>query len=137
MGKLLLKQDEMILLKNSEAVKNIETYGNMYDCVMPYKVLSEIDLQKNELFNTKARATILGNKNLLFQEIKDEWYAIGCNDETTEEVHCQLCGRKNKRIFYIKNRKNKRIKNGRNTGKSKLLLKLQSKTLLTKRMSFE
>ncbi len=106
MGKLLLKQDEMILLKNSEAVKNIETYGNMYDCVMPYKVLSEIDLQKNELFNTKARATILGNKNLLFQEIKDEWYAIGCNDETTEEVHCQLCGRKNKRIFYIKNRKN-------------------------------
>lgn len=77
MGKLLLKQDEMILLKNSEAVKNIETYGNMYDCVMPYKVLSEIDLQKNELFNTKARATILGNKNLLFQEIKDEWYAIG------------------------------------------------------------
>ena len=59
MGKLLLKQDEMILLKNSEAVKNIETYGNMYDCVMPYKVLSEIDLQKNELFNTKARATIL------------------------------------------------------------------------------
>lgn len=24
MGKLLLKQDEMILLKNSEAVKNIE-----------------------------------------------------------------------------------------------------------------
>ena len=35
MGKLLLKQDEMILLKNSEAVKNIETYGNMYDCVMP------------------------------------------------------------------------------------------------------
>ena len=89
-----------------EAVKNIETYGNMYDCVMPYKVLSEIDLQKNELFNTKARATILGNKNLLFQEIKDEWYAIGCNDETTEEVHCQLCGRKNKRIFYIKNRKN-------------------------------
>lgn len=46
MGKLLLKQDEMILLKNSEAVKNTETYGNMYDCVMPYKVLSEIDLQK-------------------------------------------------------------------------------------------
>lgn len=54
MGKLLLKQDEMILLKNSEAVKNIETYGNMYDCVMPYKVLSEIDLQKNELFHLKT-----------------------------------------------------------------------------------
>ena len=46
MGKLLLKQDEMILLKNSEAVKNIETYGNMYDCVMPYKVLARLTFKK-------------------------------------------------------------------------------------------
>lgn len=33
MGKLLLKQDEMILLKNSEAVKNIETYRNIWEYV--------------------------------------------------------------------------------------------------------
>lgn len=106
MSRLLIKKDEMILLKNSEAGKNNELYGNLYDVLQPYDILNEDDFQKNILFNDKARAVILNNKSILIDAIKEEWFGIAYNDEATDEIHCQLCGRKNKLIFYIRNKLN-------------------------------
>lgn len=106
MAKLLIRREEMILLKNSESAKNSELYGNLYNIIQPYEVLTEDEFKSNPLFDDKARAVILNNKKSLFEEIKSEWSAIHFNDESTTEVHCQLCNTKNKFVYYIHNKKN-------------------------------
>ena len=65
MGKLLLKQDEMILLKNSEAVKNIETYGNMSDC-------------RQNAFGQHSRSVflVLGSKSVYLINNKHFWASL-------------------------------------------------------------
>lgn len=35
--KLLITQQEMTLIKNSNEVKDMELYGNMYSCIEDYK----------------------------------------------------------------------------------------------------
>ena len=106
MAKLLIRKDEMILLKNSEASKNTDLYGNLFASLQTYDSLSEEAFFQNQLLDSKARAVILNNKKILFDEIKDEWRGIGCNDEAAGEVRCQLCNTKNKLVFYIHNRFN-------------------------------
>lgn len=106
MARLLIRSDEMILLKNSEAGKNCDLYGNLYDVLQDYRVLSDEEFKKNQLFDDKARAVILNNKKILIDEIKEEWVAIGYSDEATNEVRCQLCNTKNKFVYYIHNKSN-------------------------------
>lgn len=106
MPKLLIRRDEMILLKNSEEGKNFDLYGNLYTSLQTYDVLSNDDFLKNQTLDDKARAVILNNKDILFSEIKKEWSAIGCNDDATKETRCQLCRTKNKLVFYIHNKLN-------------------------------
>lgn len=106
MAKLLLRKDEVTLLKSSEAGKNFEIYGNLFDAMQAYTVLSSDEFEKNHLFNDKAKSVVLNNKKILFDEIKEEWSGIGYNDEATGDVHCQLCGTKNKLVFYIHNKLN-------------------------------
>lgn len=106
MAKLLIRRDEMILLKNSEAGKNFDLYGNLFATLQTYDVLSEDEFYKNQTLDDKARAVILNNKKILFDEIKNEWIGIGCNDEATGEIRCQLCRTKNKLVFYIHNKLN-------------------------------
>lgn len=106
MAKLVIRRDEMVLLKNSESAKNSELYGNLYDIIQPYETLTEDEFNNTTLFDDKARAVILNNKKELFEEIKNEWSAIGFNDERTSEIRCQLCNTKNKLVYYIRNKKN-------------------------------
>jgi len=106
MSKLLIRRDEMILLKNSEAGKNFDMYGNLFAVLQTYDVLSENEFFKNEFLDDKARAVILKDKKLLFDEIKNEWIGVGCNNEAIGEIRCQLCRTKNKFVFYIHNKVN-------------------------------
>lgn len=105
-SKLLITQQEMVLIKNSEEAKNISIYGNLYDCLETYKKLSKIELEKNLVFDEMARAVLLNrdNKKVMMDNISNEWYSITHYNISEVEMHCQLCGHRNKIICYIKNR---------------------------------
>lgn len=105
-SKLLITQQEMVLIKNSAEAQNINIYGNLYDCLSLYKKLSQADLERNIVFDDRARAVILNrdNKKVLMDNISKEWYSISNYNISDSEMHCQLCGHRNKIICYIKNR---------------------------------
>lgn len=103
---LILRKIDLVLLKNSEETKNTETYGNLYESLMPYTTLSPNDLKQDIVFDDKARMTLTHNVKTMMDRIQGEWYAITSSHTATEEVHCQLCGAKNKYVCYIKNRIN-------------------------------
>lgn len=105
-NKLLLKKEEMILLKNSEVCKDSEIYGNLFSVLSEYNTFSEEEFYKNRILDDKARTVLISNKKMLIDSIKSEWVGIGCNDIATGKMNCQLCGRKNIYIHYIQNRSN-------------------------------
>ena len=100
--RLLITQQEMVLIKNSNETKNIEVYGNLYDCVQEYKKLSKADLDNNRVFDKKARTVLLNpeNKKIMMNKIMEEWYSVKNFDVVDTLIKCQLCGRPNKYIFY-------------------------------------
>ena len=104
--KLLITQQEMILIKNSNEVTNTDLYGNLFDCIQDYTKLSKTDLDNNIVFDKKARAVLLNseNKKVMMNKIMDEWYSIKNYDIVETLVKCQLCGRPNKYVFYIHNK---------------------------------
>lgn len=104
--RLLITQQEMVLIKNSNETKNIEVYGNLYDCVEEYKKLSKADLDNNRVFDKKARTVLLNpeNKKVMMNKIMEEWYSVKNFDVVDTLINCQLCGRPNKYIFYIHNK---------------------------------
>lgn len=99
-SKLLITQQEMVLIKNSAEAQNINIYGNLYDCLSLYKKLSQADLERNIVFDDRARAVILNrdNKKVLMDNISKEWYSISNYNISDSEMHCQLCGHRNKII---------------------------------------
>lgn len=103
---LILKKQDLILLKRSEEVKNVEIYGNLYECLEPYTVLSPKDLQKDIVFDDKARLTLTHNVREMMDNIKKEWFAKTSFEIAITETHCQLCGAKNIYVCYIANRIN-------------------------------
>ena len=104
--RLLIKKQEMVLIKASQEVQNTEIYGNLYDCLESYDKISEADLDKNVVFDDKARIVLINpsNKKQMMEKIQEEWYSIKNFEISDSKTHCQLCGRINKYIFYIKNR---------------------------------
>lgn len=104
--KLLITQQEMILIKNSNEATNFELYGNLYNCIENYKKLSKADLDNNKVFDIKARTVLLNfeNKKLMMDKIMEEWYSVKNCDIVETLVNCQLCGRPNKYVFYIHNK---------------------------------
>lgn len=103
--KLITKQ-EMVLIKNSEEAKNIDIYGNLYDCLEKYTVLTKSKLKKDLVFDSKARMTLTNNKKLLMKNVEEEWYSKSSYLIATSDVFCRLCGKKNKFICYVVNRLN-------------------------------
>lgn len=105
-NKLLITQQEMVLIKNSNAAKNTDIYGNLYDCLEQYKSLSKKELEQNIVFDDKARIVLLNieNKKALLDAILKEWYSFKEFDISEKKLNCQLCGRPNKYIFYIHNK---------------------------------
>lgn len=104
--KLILAQDEVILLKNSEIAKNSDIYGDLFIAIQPYRTVSKKDLEEDITFDDKSKAVLLNNKKMLIDNIKDEWSGIGYSDETDKEIRCQLCSHLNRWVYYIKNRNN-------------------------------
>lgn len=103
--KLITKQ-EMVLIKNSEEAKNIDIYGNLYDCLEKYTDLTKSKLNKDLVFDSRARVTLTNNKELLMENVKNEWYSKSSYLIAEEDTFCQLCGQKNVFICYIANRYN-------------------------------
>lgn len=104
--RLLITQQEMVLIKNSSEAANTELYGNLFDCIQDYTKLSKTDLDNNIVFDKKARAVLLNseNKKVMMNKIMDEWYSIKNYDIVETLIKCQLCGRPNKYVFYIHNK---------------------------------
>ena len=104
--RLLITQQEMVLIKNSDEATKIELYGNLYDCIQNYVKLSITDLENNDVFDKKARTVLLSseNKKVMMDKIMDEWYSVKNCDIVETLVNCQLCGRYNKYVFYIHNK---------------------------------
>ncbi|MDD4564218.1 MAG: hypothetical protein PHE79_01835 [Eubacteriales bacterium] len=104
---LALTQEELVLLKNSEEGKDIETYGNLYEIATKYKSIKHSDIEKIGLDET-AKLVLKSGKANLFTNIMMEWYARKDEDiaNSDETVKCGLCGRENTYIFYIRNRYN-------------------------------
>lgn len=107
-NRLLITQQEMVLIKNSEEVKNVVLYGNLFDCLDRYKKLSNKDLEQNLAFDQKARVVLLDfqNKKNMMDNIMKEWYSSKEFDVADTKLNCQLCGRDNRYIFYIHNKLN-------------------------------
>lgn len=103
---LILTKRDLVLLKKSEEVKKVEIYGNLYECLEPYTTLSHKDLQKDIVFDDKARMILIHNVKEMMEHIQEEWYAKTSSEIATTEVHCQLCGAKNTYVCYIENRLN-------------------------------
>lgn len=76
--RLLITQQEMILLKNSNEATNIDLYGNLYDCIQSYSKLSKAELDKNIVFDKKSRTVLLNpeNKKTMMDKIMGEWYSV-------------------------------------------------------------
>lgn len=104
--RLLITQQEMVLIKNSHETTNIELYGNLYDCIQKYAKLSKIDLDNNIVFDKKARTVLLNseNKKMMMDKIMEEWYSVKNCDIVETLINCQLCGRPNKYVYYIHNK---------------------------------
>lgn len=104
--RLLITQQEMVLVKNSSEATNIELYGNLYDCIQNYSKLSKTDLDNNIVFDKKSRAVLLNpeNKKTMMNKIMDEWYSAKNCEVVETLIGCQLCGRPNKYIFFIHNK---------------------------------
>lgn len=106
MSNLLITSEEMVMIKKSNAAKDMNTFGNLYSCLLPYQRLSECDLHKNDILDEKARSTILNNKSMLLTNCNSEWTGSALYDETEDSVKCQLCGQPNFKLFYITNSDN-------------------------------
>lgn len=104
--RLLITQQEMVLIKNSNEATHIEIYGNLFDCIQNYNKLSKIELDNNIVFDKKARAVLLNpeNKKVMMDKMMEEWYSVKNCDIAETLIKCQLCGRPNKYVFYIHNK---------------------------------
>jgi len=107
-NRLLITQQEMVLIKNSEEVKNVDIYGNLFDGLDKYIKLSKKDLEHNLTFDKKARVILVDfqNKKTMMENIMKEWYSAKEFDVADAKLNCQLCGRDNRYIFYIHNKLN-------------------------------
>lgn len=104
--RLLITQQEMVLIKNSNEATNRELYGNLFDCIQNYAKLSKTELDNNIVFDKKAKTVLLNpeNKKIMMDKIMDEWYSVKNCDIVETMINCQLCGRPNRYVFYIHNK---------------------------------
>jgi len=104
--KMLLRQQDVVLIKNSNEAKDSSIYGNLFDCLESYKKLSNSELNKNLVFDDKARAVLLNweNKESLINNIMKEWFAITNYKISDTKIPCQLCGTPNIIICFIQNK---------------------------------
>lgn len=67
---LILHKRDLVLLKRSEEAKNIEIYGNMYECLKTYNTLSAAQLKEDIAFDDKARMILNHDTKMMMDRIK-------------------------------------------------------------------
>ena len=100
---------EMVLIKNSEAAKDKEIYGNLYFVLQGCDdTLSERDIKNNKSFDKKSLAVLRDGriKKILIENIKQEWKPDKFYEDNDKKTLCQLCRTSIKKVYYIKNRIN-------------------------------
>ncbi len=104
--RLLITQQEMVLIKNSDEATNVDLYGNLFDCIQDYKKLSKSNLDNNMAFCQKAKTVLTNpdNRKVMMGKIKSEWHSYKNCDIVDALVNCQLCGRPNRYVYYIHNK---------------------------------
>lgn len=104
---LALSKEELVLLRNSEEGKDIETYGNLYEVAKNFLKLTRKDVNDGD-FDGTAKFILDSAKEKLFTNIMTEWSATQIEEiaDDSQDIHCELCGRKNILIYYIANKKN-------------------------------
>ena len=112
MSKTVLTLDEINLLKNSEEIKNIKLYGNLFSVLKNLHNPKALSLEQLPNLDDKARAALTYNKKTMIDTVIKEWYAERVSEEDpSKKVRCGLCNTPNKYLYYIRNRKNKLVLN--------------------------
>lgn len=102
---LILSKGDLVLFKLSEELKNVETYGNLYESLARYESLSHDELINGVIFNEKAKSVLIHDLKNVRTNVLSEWYGYPVQDIAGfgDYVHCQICGRRNEKIYYIVN----------------------------------
>ncbi len=105
--KSILSRDEISLLRNSEALKNTDLYGNLYKTLSAITRLEAVTL--NELIeyglDDKGITILCHTKGKLLDSIMHEWYVESKSAEDPDKkIRCGLCNTPNRYLFYIRNR---------------------------------
>lgn len=105
--KSILSRDEISLLRNSETLKDTNTYGNLYETL--FKIIDLEAVTLNELLeyglDDKGVAILIHNKGKLIDNITHEWYVESKSAEDPDKkIRCGLCNTPNRYLFYIRNR---------------------------------
>ena len=112
MSKTVLTLDEINLLKNSEEIKNIKLYGNLFSVLKNLHNPKALSLEQLPNLDDKARAALTYNKKTMIDTVIKEWYAERVSEEDpSKKVRCGLCNTPNKYLYYIRNRKNELVLN--------------------------
>ncbi|MBP8893762.1 MAG: hypothetical protein KBH09_15520 [Saprospiraceae bacterium] len=106
---LVLSKGELVLFKLSEELKDSVTYGNLYETLLGYESLSHDELINNPEFDEKAKLVLLHDMQKVRINVFSEWCGYPVQDIAGfgDVIHCQICGKRNEKIFYIVNSINK------------------------------
>lgn len=95
------------LLRDSEEPKNQTLYGNLYEILLSLDLKSAATEKDLQNLDELGKAALTYNKKLLLENAKKEWKVMKITDEdSSQKVHCSLCNRINKYIFFIQNQIN-------------------------------
>lgn len=107
-----LTSHEITLYKNSEELKDIESYGNLYKVIKEFQGKKVGSINQIPQLDKTARDALLNNREMIKELVLREWETIGYSYDHTQHAHCNLCHRdNNKYVFYVRNIKNKTILN--------------------------
>lgn len=104
--------DEINLLKNSEEIKDINLYGNLYEIISTNDFNKGLQISSIKGLNDKAKNALYYNKALMMKNAVSEWYAEKVIEtDNQKKIRCGLCNTRNKYLFFIRNRKNNTVLN--------------------------
>lgn len=107
--KSILSRDEISLLCNSEILKDVELYGNLYDMLTQLPELRALTLNDfiERGLDERGKIILTHTKGKIIDGVMQEWYIESKSAEDPDKkVKCGLCNTPNKYLFYIRNRLN-------------------------------
>ncbi len=105
--KSILSRDEISLLRNSEILKDVDLYGNLYGILLNLSELKAVTLDDLIEYglDDKGITILTHTKGKLIDGVMQEWYVESKSAEDPDKkVQCGLCNTPNRYLFYIRNR---------------------------------